>query len=212
MVIDLMVSEARQLNESRALLFIDEAHRLRVAEYGFLIDIFNELRDHGVRLKTVLVGQPDLYKQRNSLKKYPQIRQRFMPRWYAMRGICERDELERILSALDKETEFPRHSGTTYTAFFLPVAYAANFRLSSELGTIWEALQTAATKAHLSSPIEFTMQTIMDYLAELLQELGALDTADLKLDSTLADTLALEALQGQCDDDEETAEVGDTAA
>ncbi len=195
-VIGLLVTEAKRLQESRLLLFIDEAHRLRKAEFGFLVDIFNELRNNGIRQKTVLLGQPELRKKRSQLKGEAQIIQRFIPRLFEMRGVYSPEGLERIVRAIDDETEFPADSGWTYTYYYVPLAYENGFRLQGSNSILWEALEDAARECKLGV-LEFTMQTVMEFLTELLLNLSRIDEADLAIDKATVRLLGKEAVEGQ---------------
>lgn len=192
-VISLLVNIVKALNSNRLLLFVDEAQQLRSSELSYLADIFNELRRLNIRLKTVLIGQPTLVQRRAELKRKPEFIQRFMPRLHRMDGVIESSSLQRILRAIDDETEFPEGSTCTYTQFFVPKAYANGFRLQSYTNEIWAELTAAGRTCGIEESTGYTMQTVMEYVAEIMQELAQVDEPDLTLSASLLKALAADA-------------------
>ncbi|MEO0953154.1 MAG: hypothetical protein AAFY44_17785, partial [Pseudomonadota bacterium] len=173
-------------------------------EYGFLMDLYNDLRADSIRLKTVLVGQPSLQSDQKELRGCKQIKARFMPRWLHMRGVYDKDHLDRILRAIDDETEFPENSGCTYTSFFVPNAFEGGFKLRNQLGPLWDALKNARRECNLGESNDFTMQTIMEFLTDVLREIAHTDSPDLVTGDAVLREFARLAVQGQIDDELET--------
>lgn len=73
------------------VVFADEAQRLDVIEYEWLRDVHDELERRGIRMITLLVGQPQLLNQKSAfrLSKQTQIVSRFMIDEMHFRGLLQ---------------------------------------------------------------------------------------------------------------------------
>ena len=106
------------------IAFADEAQRLDIIEYEWLRDVHDELERAGIRMITLLVGQPQLLNQKNAFRasKQTQIVSRFMIDEMRFRGIQSVDDLATCLAGYDAAC-YPEASDWTYTRFFFPNAY-----------------------------------------------------------------------------------------
>ena len=181
-IVDFIQESCFGLNDTRALLFVDEAQNLQLSQYLFLIGIFNELRRKRCRLKVILVGQPELSSNIKKLGDKPQIRGRFMSRNIAFSAFVDKEDLNRVLMSCDTGARFPSENGWFYTEYFLPQAYAAGFRLSTERKLIWQIMCDTRGASIPGKQGEFTTQIVMDIVSELLLELSEDDRSKLALE------------------------------
>jgi hypothetical protein len=112
------------------IAFADEAQRLDIIEYEWLRDVHDELERAGIRMITLLVGQPQLLNQKNAFRasKQTQIVSRFMIDEMRFRGIQSVDDLATCLAGYDAAC-YPEASDWTYTRFFFPNAYDDGLRM-----------------------------------------------------------------------------------
>lgn len=77
---NILHEKARKNGNGLVVLFVDNAQYLTIKEYEWLIDVQNDLEQHGSRITTFLVGDQELLDQRKSLRqsKTEHIVARFM--------------------------------------------------------------------------------------------------------------------------------------
>jgi len=121
----------------------------------WLRDVHDQLAHHSVRLITFLVGQPQLMEQKAQyqLSGDEQIVARFMIEQMHFRGITGAVEAATCLASYDM-TRYPEDTGSTFTAFFYPDAYAAGLRLEQSAAALWNGFVSAHTVAQLAGPVE----------------------------------------------------------
>jgi hypothetical protein len=137
-LLDFMVEEAMKNYMTRVLFFIDEAQLLTITQYGYLRTLFNRLHTRHVVPTFVLIGDEKLYTQyKDTYENDREISGRFMNEVYNFRGIMNEDEVELALNGYDI-TEEPKGSGWSFTRYFFPTAFDANWRLTSQAKTIWD--------------------------------------------------------------------------
>jgi hypothetical protein len=179
--VDLLLERVSASDDNRALLIVDEGHNLGKREYGYLMDYYNLVRKSGCRLKVMIVGQKKEMKWKiASMKKYPQIRERFHTLTRVMPGVRNEEEFRRILDCLDTTSTFPEGSNWTYTYFFVPRAHAAGFRLADSAKELWLPLQST-----FEWDGEVAVQTVFEILTDLLVEVSYSDSKDLSISSEL---------------------------
>lgn len=141
------------------IMFADEAQRLDVIEYEWLRDVHDELERHGIRMITLLVGQPQLLNQKSAfrLSRETQIVSRFMIDELQFHGLLSADDLATCLAGYD-EACFPAKSDWPYTRFFLPGAYSTGFRLVDQAAVLWDAFEDAHDNAGFAYNLEIPMQ------------------------------------------------------
>lgn len=132
----------------RIVLVIDEANKLFLMEYSWLIDVANELAEKGVSLCIVLFAQPELVGQRSAMLMSGRmdIVGRFMVKIYNFEGIRSAAELAEVMQALDDPviSEYPTGSACSCTKFFAPRAFAAGWRLEHHAYELWAAFEECA--------------------------------------------------------------------
>lgn len=156
-------------------MFADEAQRLDVIEYEWLRDVHDELERRGIRMITLLVGQPQLLNQKSALRmsRETQIVSRFMIDEMQFRGIMSADDLATCLAGYD-DACYPENSDWPYTRFFLPAAYSTGFRLVNQAAILWAVFLAA----HKAARFEHALEIPMQYFARSV-EIALLENADL---------------------------------
>lgn len=156
------------------LMFADEAQRLDIIEYEWLRDVHDELERRGVRMITLLIGQPDLLNQKSAFRigRQTQIVSRFMIDEMQFRGLRTAADLATCLAGYD-DAYFPVKSDWCYTRFFLPSAYSTGFRLVNQAAVLWEAF----LEAHQSARFEHDPEIPMQYFSRTV-EIALLENAE----------------------------------
>lgn len=125
------------------ILFIDELQLLNNTDLEQLFCLHNALDLHKVRMTTVSFAQPEIVQRRTALmaSNDRQIIARFLAEMRSFHTCLSSAELFVILEGYDEKSEYPEGSGWSYTRFFLPLAFAAGFRLSAHSQLIWKYLK-----------------------------------------------------------------------
>jgi hypothetical protein len=148
------------------VMFADEAQRLDVIEYEWLRDVHDELERRGVRMTTLLVGQPDLLNQKSAfrLSRQTHIVSRFMIDELQFHGLVTGEDAATCLAGYD-ETYYPERSDWSYTRYFLPAAYSTGFRLVNQAAALWNAF----LDAHKQARFEYALEVPMQYFARTVE-------------------------------------------
>ena len=182
------------------VIFTDEAERLEVIEYEWLRDVHDCLERKGIRMITLLVGQPQLLNQKTAfrLSNHTQIILRFMIAEMRFDGVSDSDSVATCLQGYDQAV-YPPATDWTYTRFFYPQAFDAGFRLVDQALAVWEAFSRAHVLARISAPIEIPMQYFAHAVEIALETSMNLDSPDFQFtakmwDAAVADSLYIEAV------------------
>ncbi|WEN42513.1 hypothetical protein CKCBHOJB_02108 [Thauera sp. GDN1] len=176
------------------IAFADEAQRLDIIEYEWLRDVHDELERAGIRMITLLVGQPQLINQKNAFReaRQTQIVARFMIDEMPFRGIQSPDDLATCLAGYD-EACYPFSSDWTYTRFFFPYAFSDGLRLVDQTEALWDAFDAA----HSEARFDFCLEIPMQYLARTVEiafiEYAASDAADFRFSRAIWDNCVEES-------------------
>lgn len=156
------------------VMFADEAQRLDVIEYEWLRDVHDELERRGVRMTTLLVGQPDLLNQKSAfrLSRQTHIVSRFMIDELQFHGLVTADDAATCLAGYD-QTYYPERSDWSYTRYFLPAAYSTGFRLVNQAAPLWNAF----LDAHKQARFEYALEVPMQYFARTV-EIALIENAE----------------------------------
>ena len=192
---------AREAESTQLVIMCDEVQRVDEAAFDLLLDMTNALEDRRVKTTFIYFAGPNIEKTRSELQgnRRADILQRFLSRCSRFEGISSKEVLETIMRTYDV-LQYPPDSGWTFTRFFLPLAFAAGFRLSSCAGQCWDAFVAAARKLPRTSdtqPFEIGMEQVCDAIQIVL--LHSKDSNDFEMDrriwisavnqSTYADSL-----------------------
>lgn len=116
-------------NGDNAILFLDEASNMQDAEFEYLMNVYNRVKDVGISFTTVLVGTDALLRKKEHFKSIgqTQIVARFMSRTYAFSLVSSKRSLQVILGSYDSVLE---HQGEKYTEHFFPAGYRQGKRMA----------------------------------------------------------------------------------
>lgn len=185
-VVSFIVDRANEMTEHRYLLFIDEAQWLHRTQLNYLMDIHNQLAIHDIRLITILVGQPELMEQKQSIRDrgLRHLMARFMTLTFHFEGVKDQNDYRTFLKSIDNLTEFPANSGQSYTENFVPLAFMAGWRLEPHADFIWDIFENETRKRHMTHCEEWPMQGLTALTRYVLISLSQKDDHDLSLEQT----------------------------
>ena len=187
----------RDRGGAQYVLVLDEMQLLDEVDYAQLVVLHNRLEHFRIRMTTIGFAQPEILQRRSALAatRNQQIIARFLAEVVPFRGCASAQALAAILETFDAGSEFPEGSGLSYTHFFVPLAFAAGFRLAYDSTRLWQALtgQGAATGAAASAG-ELRMERVCFFIETLLLRLRQQDVGTLAIaDDDIAEALALGA-------------------
>jgi hypothetical protein len=176
------------------VFFADEAQKLQVIEYEWLRDLHDALELKGIRMITILVGQPQLLDQKSALRhsKDTQIVLRFMVTEIRFGGISSPEDVATCLQAYD-ESCYPPDSAWTFTRFFYPRAHAAGLQLSTQATALWRAFERAHKTAAMSAPMEIPMAYFARAVEHALSEHSVSDSESFCFSMAIWDEAVLES-------------------
>jgi len=168
-----LVANADQKNAKKIVFFIDEAQRLKASHFDFLMDIYNELYANGISLTTILVGQPELKKIRQSYFGYKDmIRERFMNDMREFHGIRNETDLKICLSWYDRELFFPKGSEWSFTRYFFPQQFKNGFRLEQLSDRIFDTFWRVQQEYGRTSFNQIPMHYVTNFVETFLKSYG----------------------------------------
>ncbi|THE10093.1 ATP-binding protein, partial [Bacillus timonensis] len=155
-----LIEKGQTSQENRVILIIDDAQELHEIQYGWLMDIHNELDRAEIDLTVILVGQKELLGQRSSFIKLKkaQIIGRFMVHEYKFVGIKSYDDIHACLLGYDEESEFPDNSGFSFTRYYFPEAFSNGLRLSTYTQELMDIFTEIRQKHNIRKGLEIPMQ------------------------------------------------------
>ena len=186
-----LVDMARANKSPVVLLLIDEANAMRIDDFLFLKDVYNELDKDGIQLITVMMGQePDfgdvlaLLRERGRLD----LISRFARRKMIFRAFSKEEDFRGLFRHFDTSI-YPMEGGLTWVQHFMPAAWEKGFRLADQVGTFLDAVDRCATPASRSVgiPGRQLFIAIRRYLLEqMFREQSKKAFAELGWDDSLA--------------------------
>lgn len=193
-LIDRLTELVQKSKHNWIVFFADEAQRLDVIEYEWLRDVHDKLERKGIRMMTLLVGQPQLLNQKSALRQsnHTQIILRFMIAEMKFDGILSVEDIATCLAGYDAAT-FPHGSDWTYTAFFFPMAYENGLRLVAQARALWDAFERAHKKARFNFVMEIPMQYFAHTVEIALSENLQFDSPDFNFTPAMWDMAVSES-------------------
>ena len=173
-IVNFFCSKARNLGGNYVVIMIDEAQNMRDLEYRWLCNIQNDMDELGFRLTVISVGSQELAYQHElfSMGQDIHLMGRFMVRNARFHGIRSSEEMEYVLQAYDSQTEWPAGSGITFTQYYFPRAYAADFRIAAYAAVLWDIFYDLAP-THYRPYLEVPMEHIARSVESLFRKFGA---------------------------------------
>lgn len=168
------IQKAELSLQKRIVLFIDDAQRLHEIQYGWLMDIYNELDRAKISLTVFLVGQEDLLNQRSTFIELQQhqIIGRFMVQQHKFSGILKRSDMFECLNGYDEDCEYPENSKFSFTRYYFPTAYENGFRLANFTDDLVDIYKDLRREAGLKSTLEIPMQYLTLAIEYALKNYG----------------------------------------
>lgn len=171
-----------QNNLRQVILVVDEMQRLTLEQISAFEEMYDELVRMYVNLLTIFIGndtESDDLLAAITLPSNAHIRGRFFQQSYRFTGIRNIQDVEHCLNAYDS-LRFPA-DGPTYTEYFLPDAYAANWRLKSLAKLLWDIYEQGYQKplGLRSWGMQYFVATVNTLLIDYLPNEGVLSTEAL---------------------------------
>lgn len=140
------------------VLFVDEAQQLELMEYKWLHNLHKDLEFVGVRMLTLLLGQPSLADRKRAfmLAGETQIVEHFMLDELNFRGLRSADDFAACLAGYD-HMGLPEYSDWCHTRFFFPTAYDNGFRLADSASMLRDVF-LEVHKEFFNSSLDVPMQ------------------------------------------------------
>lgn len=166
-----------ETHDPRVLIILDEAQRLTIKEYSYLIDLTNHMEKQGISPTVILSGQPELLEEREELikKKRKDVIGRYLENPIAFSGVSNESDLKNILVQFDDATrmQYPADSMQCITAAYAPHLYKSGFRLGNCATPFWSAIEESAASL-LAQPI-IGMHSLTKAIEMALVELSSSD-------------------------------------
>jgi len=167
-----IVQMVRSSGQGRAVLLIDQAHKLQELHYEWLIDFHDEISEQGVELFVFLFGQKELTAISDEFRRTgkTQIIGRFMVDRLDYHGIRSLAEMKACLEAYDEHAKYPEDTDWTYTRYFFPDAYARGWRLAQHAKTFFKAFEEVRAYSPGPGRLEIPMQNFVRTVERFLLE------------------------------------------
>ena len=160
---------------------LNEANRFTVDEYEHVMSIANECEKNG-RIFFFFINQSDSGRfGRSAIDKRPprHIFGRFFTTSHQFTGLLwdipEEDKPDQLVSDValafreyDQELTWPAESRITYTQYFAPKAYAAGWRLGTQIDLIRSVINSMRSENGLSEVKEWPMQSFERFVYYVL--------------------------------------------
>lgn len=132
-------------------LFIDEMQALTDDDFECLQFLQNELALRNISMTVVGFAQTQIENRLSDLRKRgrPELIVRFLNEVVRLPSCDGEDWVRQTIAAYDDALIYPVGSNCTYTRFFLPMAFDAQFRLANFSSEIFSALDEASTNNNL---------------------------------------------------------------
>jgi hypothetical protein len=144
-----LIDLARTYKSPFVVLLIDEASSMRLEDFLFLKDVYNDLDRDGVGLVTIMMGQdPDFSDVIANLRQRGRsdLVSRFARRRETFRALANKEDIAGIFRQYDSAT-WPAGSAQTWTQFFMPHAWDAGFRLEEQTPLFFDAVKTCSSQS-----------------------------------------------------------------
>jgi hypothetical protein len=150
------------------VLLIDEANAMRLEDFLFLKDIYNDLDREGVGLVTVMMGQdPEFSDVIAHLREKGKsdLVSRFARRRRQFRAFSRKEDVAGVFRQYDAAI-WPPGGPQTWTQFFMPEAWQAGFRLENETTAFMEAVKACSNQpaSKIGFPARQFFTAIRQYL------------------------------------------------
>lgn len=183
-LVKLFTSRGVDSPEKKLLFIIDEAQYLNLNELELLKSLTNKVKANGVKVISILMGEPELNEKRKWLKqsRKTHLISRFFAQEERVPGLSSRKDFENLLRGFDLLEV--KHNGQNCSTlnFFAPKAHSAGFRLQNYSKEIWDVFSRAFEK--YKQPylkLELSTEIFFIYSMHLFNIISEQDNEDLLL-------------------------------
>lgn len=168
---------------SHFVLILDELQSLTLAQFKVLQMIQNYFKLSEITLTSVGFAQPDIANRISAFRLAGEdaIVARFLSQRVRFQGCDSASWLNELLQDYDTTLFYPPESECSYTEFFVPLAFAAGFRLSNYATYIYAAVRQAVTDAAKVARTPIPTEHLFRALQNLLIRVSANDSSDLQI-------------------------------
>ncbi len=171
---------------------IDDAHLVKPIEFDWMHAIYNYIIEAGLRMFSILIGQPKLTETIRMLKaeNRDEIIGRFMRNSFSFHGLRSEQELFSVLAWFDERSEYPAGSGQPYPATIVSQAFENNFRFQQLSPSIWKAYTNKLDLAVQELPAGngMSMAIFHSILKLICLELELIDSPDMTVPDGLVES------------------------
>lgn len=161
------------------VLIIDEAQGMTQREWLWLVELHSLLEKERLRLSVFSIASLQFFDEPGALAMVggAHVASRFMLDSERFHGIKGLDELAYVMAGYDQATEWPPHSGVSFTQAAAPTAWNEGFRLEEHAEKLHQALLDGLPSTYAGPP-EFPMKSIAHCCRHILLRIGG--GADVK--------------------------------
>ncbi|MFP4889691.1 ATP-binding protein [Paraburkholderia sp. EG304] len=166
------ISIAENSGGNYAILLIDEAQKMTLKEWEWLVGMQNQLDYEHYVFSVFSIGSHQLGYVYDYLAETgnAHISARFMAASARFHGLRNCEELVFALNGYDEDSEWPAGSQVSYLKYFAPGAFNNGRRLVKSAPLLWDALLELAppdAKKHREFPMQHVARTVEGMLRQL---------------------------------------------
>ena len=183
-LVKLFTSRAIDTPEKKLIFIIDEAQYLGINELELLKSLTNKVRANGVKVISVLLGEPELNDKRKWLKqsRKTHLISRFFAQEERVPGLRSRKDIENLLRGYDLFDVKHKGKKCSTSNYFAPKAYREGFRLQNYSKEVWELFTRTSEK--YKQPyldLEISTEIFFIYCMHLFYKINKQDNEELLL-------------------------------
>ncbi|WP_070357297.1 MULTISPECIES: ATP-binding protein [unclassified Duganella] len=200
-LLHILVDDARVEGRNIIVLMIDEANAMKLDDFLFLKDVGNDLAEESIQLITILMGQSpelDMVLDELAYSRRLDLLARFGLRRLEMRECNSASDLKAIFTAIDTE-QYPTELGAPWTAYFIPKAFKAGFRLVQQVENCDRALKKLL-RYKGRSRASFPTRQLFVAIRIFLLNMASIDSEDFVVPADAWKVSIAEALVKQASD------------
>lgn len=181
-LVKLFTSRAIDTPEKKLIFIIDEAQYLGINELELLKSLTNKVRANGVKVISVLLGEPELNEKRKWLKqsRKTHLISRFFAQEERVPGLRSRKHIENLLRGYDLFDVKHKGEKCSTLNYFAPKAYSEGFRLQNYSKEVWELFTRTSEK--FKQPyfdLEISTEIFFIYCMHLFYQINMHDNEEL---------------------------------
>lgn len=171
-----MMAFCHEKRTRTAILFLDEGNRLQPADFEFMAWLDAQLVGYRYVLFYVIVHQRDVTGFSNETLRTPDhpphVSARFRFSSVDFSGMRGEDDVAYVADRFDTKNHWPSKSGISFTAHFVPEAFAAGFRLRQLAPRLWRLAEAVRAEQGLQPEWTWPMRSLEHTLVNLLTQVA----------------------------------------